>query len=314
MASMTIRPLDEDRDAAGIVELIRETVPTAVVSVESWLHRERTLPERAEYRSWVAESDGRVVGESYVLRNFFTEGSRNGFLDVGVRESHRRQGIGAELYELALAHARALELEGVIARFYETDAGTAFAAARGFRLVRVDLESSVDPRAVTELPDPAVELVPVSELDPRLVYEVDVETSLDIPQTEQIDHIPYDEWLGHVLEHPLFQAEGSFCAMVDGIPAATSFLSADLESGRGVNMYTGTLRAYRGRGLGRAAKLAATHWAAAHGITQIVTTNDERNAPMLAINRRLGYEPIGRYVELLKEGTASGPAPPAPAT
>ena len=66
-------------------------------------------------------------------------------------------------------------------------------------------------------------------------------------------------------------------------------------------MFTGTGREYRGRGLALAVKLASTRWAREHGITQIVTTNDETNAPMLAINRRLGYEPAGRRVEYLIE-------------
>jgi GNAT superfamily N-acetyltransferase len=70
----------------------------------------------------------------------------------------------------------------------------------------------------------------------------------------------------HVLEFPLFVPEGSFVAMVDGIEAAVSLLVA-----------------------------------AEHGITQISTDNDETNAPMLAINRRLGYKPVGRRVEYLRE-------------
>ena len=80
-----------------------------------------------------------------------------------------------------------------------------------------------------------------------------------------------------------------------------------------MNWLTGTRRAYRGRGLALAVKLASIHWAAENGITRMLTFNDETNAPMLAINRRLGYKPIGRRVELLKAGTASSPAPPAPA-
>jgi RimJ/RimL family protein N-acetyltransferase len=44
-------------------------------------------------------------------------------------------------------------------------------------------------------------------------------------------------------------------------------------------------------------KLASTRWAAETGITQIVTTNDETNTAMLAVNRRLGYEPLGRRLE-----------------
>ena len=33
----------------------------------------------------------------------------------------------------------------------------------------------------------------------------------------------------------------------------------------------------------------------------MVTTNDETNASMLAVNRRLGYAPAGRRVEYLAE-------------
>ena len=60
---------------------------------------------------------------------------------------------------------------------------------------------------------------------------------------------------------------------------------------------TGTLPELRGRGLGRQVKLASINWAAENGVTQMFTTNDETNAPMLAINRRLGYQPRGRRVE-----------------
>ena len=66
-------------------------------------------------------------------------------------------------------------------------------------------------------------------------------------------------------------------------------------------MFTGTSRQHRGRGLARAVKLASTRWAAENGITQIVTTNDETNGSMLAVNRRLGYVPAGRRVEYLVE-------------
>jgi RimJ/RimL family protein N-acetyltransferase len=112
----------------------------------------------------------------------------------------------------------------------------------------------------------------------------------------------------------MFAADGSFVAFADGVAAAVSLVIADIPSGRAHSMFTGTLRAYRGRGLALAAKLASIRWAAANGIAMMATANDETNAPMLAINRRLGYRPAGRRVEWLKEGTASSPAPPAPGT
>jgi hypothetical protein len=62
--------------------------------------------------------------------------------------------------------------------------------------------------------------------------------------------------------------------------------------------------AHRRRGLATLAKLAQLRWAAANGIDRVVTDSDERNAPMLAINRRLGYEPFTERRGYLKELTA----------
>jgi GNAT superfamily N-acetyltransferase len=298
---MTIRPIDIERDAPEVVALVRQANPTIVTDVAGWLHRQRTVPERAERRAWVAEQDGRVVGRVGVMRNFFTAGSTKGLFELAVLESERGRGIGGALFETGIDYARELGLDGVFSKFHENEAGTAFANARGFELKRAETMSVLDPRNVNDVPPPDLELRPVSEIDPQLVYRVDTEASLDMPLMEQMNEMPYDEWVQHVLEHPLFSAEGSFCAMVDGVAAATAMLNVDFETGRAVNMFTGTLRDYRGRGLARAVKLASTRWAAANGVTQVVTTNDETNAGMLAVNRRLGYRPAGREVDWLKE-------------
>jgi len=124
-----------------------------------------------------------------------------------------------------------------------------------------------------------------------------MEATLDMPAAEPHGRMSYEEWKEHVLDHPLFTREGSFVAIEDGVAAAVSLLIADLASGRAANMFTGTLRLYRGRGLALAVKLASIEWAADNGITMMKTTNDETNAPMLSINRRLGYQVAGRRVE-----------------
>jgi len=54
-------------------------------------------------------------------------------------------------------------------------------------------------------------------------------------------------------------------------------------------LMTATRRDRRGRGLATLAKTASARRAARLGITRIVTGNDRANAPMLAVNRRLGF-------------------------
>jgi GNAT superfamily N-acetyltransferase len=313
---MTIREIEPERDAADLVELARETSPTAVVNVAAFLHRLRTVPERSRARGWVAEVDSRAVGRADCFLSLFETSSRIAGLPVAVRAEHRGRGLGSALYEVALAHARSIGAEQLLVTFHENDAGVAFAHKLGFRQVRAETESSLDPRRVAERPAAGLDLRPMTTVDPRLAYEVDMEATADMPATETFEGMAYEEWEGHVLRHPLFAPAGSFVALVDGEAAALSLLSADLESGRAMNWMTGTRRAYRGRGLARAVKLASIEWAVANGITRMLTFNDATNAPMLAVNERLGYEPIGRRVEWLQElaETASAPAPRAPAT
>ena len=59
-----------------------------------------------------------------------------------------------------------------------------------------------------------------------------------------------------------------------------------------MNAGTGVIRAFRGQGLGLLMKRHSLARAAAAGITKVITQNDETNAPMLAINAKLGYEPL----------------------
>ena len=231
-----------------------------------------------------------------------------------MREEHRGRGIGTALYDVGLAHAHAIGAEQLLVNFHENDAGVAFARRRGFAQVRAETESALDPRLVTARPPAGLDLRPMTTIDPRLAYDIDMETTADMPATEPFEGMAYEEWEEHVLRHPLLAPAGSFVALVDGEAAALSLLTADPESGRAMSWMTGTRRAYRGRGLALAVKLASIEWAAANGITRMLTFNDATNAPMLAVNRRLGYDPIGRRVEYLKEGTASSPAPPAPGT
>jgi GNAT superfamily N-acetyltransferase len=295
----SIRETDEERDADDILELWREALPIDVISRESWLHYGRMLPPESQLGDWVAEADGCVVGTGYVFLGFASS-DRSAHCRVLVGGTHRRRGIGRALFERIEAHAAAVGAGRLLADFEESAAGVAFAESLGFRQTRAEQTAVLDPRAVRLAPPDDVDVRPLRDVDPRLAYEVDMEAMLDMPSTDEFEPMDYDDWSGYVLEHPLLSYDGSFVALVDGGPAAVSLLTADPESGRASSMFTGTMRAHRGRGLALAVKLASIGWAAQNGIVQLATRNDETNAPMLAINRRLGYRPAARRVEYLR--------------
>ena len=75
--------------------------------------------------------------------------------------------------------------------------------------------------------------------------------------------------------------------------------------GVALNGMTGTLRAYRGRGLAKLAKAATIRWAREDGLRRIVTENDAENAAMIAVNEWLGYRVVARRAFLCLERPAS---------
>jgi GNAT superfamily N-acetyltransferase len=66
---------------------------------------------------------------------------------------------------------------------------------------------------------------------------------------------------------------------------------------------TAVRRDRRGRGIGRALKLAQLHWAARSGVRELVTWTQKGNEAMQALNRSLGY------VDTSKVITYQGPLP-----
>jgi len=91
--------------------------------------------------------------------------------------------------------------------------------------------------------------------------------------------------------------DASFAALVDGELAGVTMIRVDRPSGRAQNNLCGVRPPYRGRGLALLLKSHSLRRAAELGATIALTDNDETNAPMLAVNTRLGYTPLARRLE-----------------
>jgi GNAT superfamily N-acetyltransferase len=297
-----IRPLDPVADAPGVVEIIDEVFPSGVTTIDSWRQQHASIPPRARLAGWVAIADGAVVARAEACLSWFTE-SGSAFAGVSVRRGFRGRGIGSTLWELVQQHLDELTPSRVLSMFVETPEGVAFAQARGFTEERAETLSCVDPRTVDVLPlsSTSAQLVPLRELPPEDVYEVDMITTADVPMTDAVTDLPFDEWLESTWRRPTLTLDGSFAAIEDGRIVCITMLAANVERGRAFTEFTATLREYRRRRLAEQVKRASLRWAADNGIRGAWTTNDETNGPMLALNCRLGYLPRLRRVEYLRE-------------
>jgi GNAT superfamily N-acetyltransferase len=297
---MAIREARET-DAVAIVRLTADANPNMVVTPESWLHRRRTEPARVRALHLVAEVDGKVVARAQAGLNAHTTTPGAAYGGVIVDPAYRRRGIGSTLLERLERHLAALEAATWTTTIFENDDGLAFARRYGFRDERFAVASTVDPRTVA-LPLPQrVAVLPASRLGPEAVFEIDSAGALDEPLPNPPAPMPFAEWRAELWDEPSFTVDGSFVAVVDGTPAAIALLFVAPELGRAVNAFTATLPQFRGRGLALAAKIATMRWAAANGITRVSTANDDTNAAMLAINARLGYEPLGGLLTMRRE-------------
>jgi RimJ/RimL family protein N-acetyltransferase/N-acetylglutamate synthase-like GNAT family acetyltransferase len=284
-----------DADVEAIVPLLRAADDVRVITVEGLRHTRSTRPERARVRELVADDGDAVVGVGTAGLNTWTttEGAAWAYLTVDGRA--RRRGIGAALGERLIAHLQGLGAKKVTCMFRGNEENERWAVAQGWSRLLTGPLIALDPRGVPEpsLPD-GYRCVSLTELKPEDLFEAVAAAALDEPTPVPNDNVELDEFVREWGE-PDFDRESSTAVLDDaGRVVAFSFLMVGGD--RASHGFTGTVAEHRGRGLATAAKRRVLRKAAERGVTRVTTSNAEENAAMRAINRKLGFEPIGQHV------------------
>jgi len=291
MLRLVVREGGSD-DFGSATELLNGVWRHRVGSERGLRHAAAAEPPSAQRRYWAAELAGKLVGWATAAIEYQSS-ERPGFLQVSVVQASRNAGVATALLERCEAHLAGLGVPTVLSSTTSEEASRSFATARGFRHTNTNRISGVDPRAI-EPPSvpPGVDLRPLADLDPRKVYELDAEAMSDVPGEVAMDTVSFEQWLEDYWRHPDMDLDASVAVVIDDRPVAFSHLRIG-PGGRAVTDMTGTLRDYRGRGFALLAKRATLVNAARRGVELVFTENDETNAPMLRVNEKLGYQPIG---------------------
>jgi GNAT superfamily N-acetyltransferase len=257
--------------------------PFLVSSEEAVLHDMAHHP--ATLARYVVVEDGQVLGLSRVR-----EGGRPGEVRamIQVHADHRGRGVGTVLLEQVLRVADGRPVAGVV---NGDDESVAVSDYWGFVRDRSHRISAVDPREVpTPGPTPTgLSVVPLTAVAPDLVWACLREVAVDDP-SGLTRAVPLEEFVATEWTDPLHRPDlGRAVVTEDGTVAAYTEITA--AHGRAWNAMTGTLPGRRGRGLATLVKAHALAACAAAGISTCGTGNDDANAPMLAVNDRLGYRP-----------------------
>lgn len=290
-------------DAASIVHLGRALDRDQLATVASFRALLERDPEPTIERL-VAETDRRIV--AWAPSGIYASG--DGWFWIGVGESHRRRGLGGHLYariEARLRSGGATRLETMP----NDDDGRRFLVARGFEIANIVRNSELDPRTVAAPPPPpaGIRVASLSEASDRLngLFRLYAEARADVPSATPRAEWTFDEWRRETIDAPLIDADASVVVFEDDEPVALAWLYSDRDGHRAEALMAATRRDRRGRGLATLAKVESARRAASLGITRIVTSNDVDNAPMLAVNRKLGFTATAEVASFVRH-LASG--------
>jgi GNAT superfamily N-acetyltransferase len=297
-----IRRLD-DADEHGrrtLVEITNAVTPEWPTSLEDLAWADATYPGGARFLGLL---EGRPVAAASVGRIYMYEpGFERYWFGMQVLPEARRQGLGTALWRACSAVARQDGKTGLQSDVSERHPdGVTFLEHRGFetieRMKMVDLDlRGLEPPAV-DLP-PGITLATLAER-PDLeagVHAVAVEAYLDIPSIDEpVAAGPFDEFIARDVRRDSIPPEGFMIALDAATGEVAGWASLMFLPGSTTAAWhdmTAVGRRWRGRGVATALKRATISWGIANGLERLETGNDDDNAPMRAVNRKLGYRPV----------------------
>jgi GNAT superfamily N-acetyltransferase len=305
--SLTIRPMDVATDLSRVAELYSQSNPEPISPAEI-LEWDGSLVEGGlRYRLVAEDESGHRVGYGHLVRDpYMTAGLY--WVHVIVAHSERGKGYGRELYQ-ALSSVASREVVTHFRADVRDDCGEglAFAERLGFVVERHLFESTLDLASFDESRFAgAVErasaaggglhffsLADVGDTESarRKLWEINTRAVQDIPgNTGEVR--PFEIFVQQVCNASWYRPDGQILAadrqdQVVGMSAIGYFTN---DAGAYMfNLMTGVLPEYRGQGIALALKLHTIACARRSAALYLRTNNDSENAPMLAINEKLGY-------------------------
>ena len=289
--------------------------------IEDSLKRIRNLPSTSRMHVWLVHHEGAVVAEGYLGWAELPTNRHAAHIGISVEQELRGRGLGAHLLALTLAGARqagrSLILSGSTDRL---PAGARFLTRFGFekgleahinQLVLADLDRALMAewrrQGSARATDYAVEVWDGPVPDESLAAYADL---ANVMNSEPRGTLKLED----TLVTPQMIREGERCLFSNAsrrLIACARHLPTNALAGFTELMWnpkraaivwqagTGVVDAHRNKGLGRWLKATNIEamLAANPGARFVRTGNADSNAPMLAINRKMGFAPFMSEIE-----------------
>ncbi len=298
---ITIREIDPQTDYERIAAIISfyEPEPVTVEQLREWDAHD--FKGQVHRRTVALDTDGHIIGYGLVMHTPWMKAGKFQLASL-VDPACIKQGIGTRLHQDNLEFA--LENGATTANtwvFEDQAEGVHFAEKHGFAIERHIFESTIDLKTFDEsrfagvieaVEASGIRLFSLADAGNTVealqkLWDVNYRTYLDdpassgeFPQFEEFQKITSEKW---------FRPDGQILAADGDTYIGLSAVGYYKDSNSAYNMMTGVLPDYRGRKIALALKLLSIRAAQRWGADYIRTNNDSQNAPMLAVNRKLGY-------------------------
>ncbi len=148
----------------------------------------------------------------------------------------------------------------------------------------------------------------------RKLHELVLLISADMPRESAFTPFSYEQWEALSLRNPRLLPDGYMIAKDGPKPVGLSNVLRNETAPHVLSQDdTGVRREYRGRGIATALKLKVIEYGKKNGYVRLETWNDSNNAPMLAVNTKLGFKRQVGWImmEKILSSESSGTGNPA---
>lgn len=318
-AGVILRPL-EDRDYAAVGRIVSLTSGRPFGEAEKREHVREYEPERFDHGWLIAEHPGDgVVGYAWHHQIPWSFHPAKYGIRLAVHPDWQRRGIGRRLMDRALHLLMGRGAQRIKANAREDWVRSiAFLQRYGFverarsfesrlQVARCDLTRFTGyaervAQAEIVLTTLAEELRRNPDCLP-VVYQLHCTLDVDTPRDDPEPPRPpsYETFLATTARGSLSLPDAYFLAKIGEMYVGESVLKRSVSDERWLHQeLTGVVPAFRGLGIATALKLRTIEYAQRGGYREIQTRNNDRNAPMLAINAKLGFVRQPAWVEFEK--------------
>jgi mycothiol synthase len=309
----TLRPLNES-DIPKLVDIWNILNPDWLRSSPDQLDSYQKRDPKFHYAAWVAEDDQGIIGAGHSQHSLGSFHPRKFFLELYVHPDFQGQGLGKKLYVQILENLEPFDPILLRVQVRETSPrAIRFFDERGFTETKRDWESTLDVSQADifayegleqNLKEQDIALTTLADIsDPekfRIFHALFSEVRLDTPRSEPATPISFDFFMENVIKVPEFDPKAFLVAVHNGNQIGFSGLYPITATTMLDQWLTAVKRDYRGKHVALALKIRSIAFAKKNGYTLIRTDNDSRNAPMLAINNKLGFKRGAASLSLAK--------------